>query len=308
MGLPRAAIKLIAETVRNHKICGRVLIIGKQDVWGTEQEVVRWLRESDLTPAPSQPLISGKPDFRRLNFIQDTSLFELMGFRDVVTLDYSDYEGAQLICDLNRPLSSDLLAKAGSFDLIVESGCLEHIFNVPRVLENLYHLAAEDGIVIHVAASSNLVDHGFYMFSPTLFQDYYSANHWQILQHYFFQNSPNYKARWKIYKYKPGALLPFAFTGGLNRAMCGIYLAARKQSGATCDAAIQQGMFLAAWADKADGGKLGRAASSKVGWPALRERLKPYIPKALIPILMTLEARLNTLGGVGRYLEHYKNL
>ena len=308
MGLPRAAIKLIAETIREHEISGRVLIIGKQDVWGTEKEVVRWLRESGLTPAPCRPLVSGKPDFRRLNFIQDTSLFELMGFREVVTLDYSDYEGAQLICDLNHPLPNELLARAGSFDLIVESGCLEHIFNVPRVLENFHHLAAEGGTVIHVAASSNLIDHGFYMFSPALFQDYYSANRWQILQHYFFQNFPNYKARWRIYKYKPGALVAFAFTGGLNRAMCGIYIAARKQPGATFDAEVQQGMFQGFWTDQSKGVDPGQAALSKGGWPALRERLKPYIPTGLIPILMAIEARLKTMGGVGRYLEHYKNL
>ena len=176
-------------------------------MWGTEQEVVRWLRECGLTPASCETRISLKPDFQRLKFIQDTSLFKLMGFREAVTLDYSDYEGAEIICDLNHSLAEALLAKTGRFDLIVESGCLEHIFNVPQVLQNLYRLAADGGVVVHVAASSNLVDHGFYMFSPMLFQDYYSANHWNILQHYFFQNYPNYKARWRVYKYKPGALV-----------------------------------------------------------------------------------------------------
>ena len=46
MGLARSAIQLIAETIRDHRISGRVLIIGKQDVWGTEIEVIRWLRAS----------------------------------------------------------------------------------------------------------------------------------------------------------------------------------------------------------------------------------------------------------------------
>ena len=49
MGLARSAIQLIAETIRDHRISGRVLIIGKQDVWGTEIEVIRWLRECGLT-------------------------------------------------------------------------------------------------------------------------------------------------------------------------------------------------------------------------------------------------------------------
>src|SRR6266550_2384408 len=215
MGLGRAAIKLIAETVRDCKLGGRVLVIGKQEVWGTGQEVRRWLEESGLTPAACEIQLALKQDFRRLQFIQDTSVFKLMGFREVVNLDNSDYEGAEIIGDLNRPLDGELLVKAGRFDLIIDAGCLEHIFNVPQVLRNFYHLAADRGTVIHILPSSNLVDHGFYTFSPTLFQDYYGANRWLILHHYFFQTYPSYKTRWKIYEYKPGALNAFAFTGGL---------------------------------------------------------------------------------------------
>jgi len=169
MGLARTAIKLIAETVRDHKIGGRALLIGKQDVWGSESEIVRWLGDCGMTPAPCEVRISLKPEFRRLNFIQDVSLFELMGFKRVVTLDNSDYEGAEILCDLNRPVSDGFLEKTGRFDLVIESGCLEHIFNVPQVLKNLFHLTADRGVAVHIAPSSNYVDHGFYMFSPTLF-------------------------------------------------------------------------------------------------------------------------------------------
>ncbi len=307
MGLARGAIKLIAETLGARNQRGRVLVIGKQEVWGTEAEIIRWLEESGLKPAACETRLASKPDFRRLQFIDDTSLFKLMGFREIVNLDHSDYEGAELIWDLNRPFPEALLEEVGRFDLIIDSGCLEHIFNVPQVLKNFYRLAADDGVVIHIVPSSNLVDHGFYMFSPTLFQDYYSANGWRILNHYFFQSVPNFKARWKVYKYAPGALMAFAFSGGLNRAICSIYFAAQKQPATTCDADVQQGMFLTAWSAKARGIDSDPLAT-KSGWPALRERLKPYVPRPLIPILLSVEARMKTLGGVARYLEHYKNL
>src|SRR6266542_2706970 len=138
MGLARGAIKLIAETVTGCKRGGRVLVVGKQEVWGTEGEIIRWLKESGLSPAACETQLALKPDFRRLHFIQDTSLFKLMGFREVVNLDNSDYEGAEIIGDLNRPLAEELLVKAGRFDLIIDSGCLEHIFNVPQVLKNFH--------------------------------------------------------------------------------------------------------------------------------------------------------------------------
>ena len=307
MGLARGAIKLIAETVAGCKRGGRVLVVGKQEVWGTEAEIIRWLKESGLSPAACETQLALKPDFRRLQFIQDTSLFKLMGFREVVNLDNSDYEGAELIWDLNRPLPEELLAKTGRFDLIIDSGCLEHIFNVPQVLENFHRLATDDGVVIHIVPSSNLVDHGFYMFSPTLFQDYYSANRWRILSHYFFKHYPNYQARWKIYRYRPGGLSAFAFSGLMSRTMCSTYFAAQKQPGTTSDADVQQGMYLTAWSSKA--GRVDSDASApKSGWLALRERLKPYVPRSMIPFLMALEARMQKFGGISRYLEHYKDL
>ncbi len=304
MGLARGAIKLIAETVGGCKLAGRVLVVGKQEVWGTEAEIIRWLKESGLSPVACETQLALKPDFRRLRFIQDTSVFKLMGFREVINLDNSDYEGAELIWDLNRPLPEELLAKVGRFDVIIDSGCLEHIFNVPQVLKNFFRLAADNGVVIHILPSNNLVDHGFYMFSPTLFQDYYSANRWRILSHYFFQHYPNYKARWKIYRYNPGGLSAFAFSGMMNRTMCSTYFAAQKQPDATCDANVQQGMYLTAWFKKGDDGD----SASRSDWPALRERLKPYVPGSLVPFLMALEARMRKIGGISRYLEHYKDL
>src|SRR2546428_674353 len=245
MGLSRPAIKLLAETVRASHLAGRALIIGKQDVWGTHDEVACWLRESGLNLPNCDIAVSVKPEFRRLGFIQDTSLFKMMGFQEVVTLDNSPYEGAEMIHDLNIPLTEDRLAKMGQYDVIIDSGCLEHIFDVPQVLRNFFRLANDRGAVIHIAPSSNLVDHGFYMFSPTFFQDYYSANRWQILCHYFFQNFPSYNACWRVYEYEPNALTPLSF-GGLKGGMYGVYVAAQKKPGSTCDANVQQGTYLAA--------------------------------------------------------------
>ena len=125
-----------------------------------------------------------------------------------------------------------------------------------------------------------------------------------MLSHYFFKHYPNFESRWKIYKYKPGALSAFAFTGMMSRSMGSTYFASQKQPGATCDANVQQGMYLTAWSKKGD----GRDSVSPSGWLSLRERAKPFVPRLLIPYLMALEARIQKIGGIARYLEHYKNL
>ena len=58
--------------------------------------------------------------------------------------------------------------------------------------------------------------------------------------------------------------------------MCSTYFASQKQPGATCDANVQQGMYLTAWSKK-----VGSDSVSKSAWLSFRERLKPYVPELL---------------------------
>ncbi len=292
MGLVRAAIKLIAETVKSQKLHGRVLVIGKQDVWGTEQDVRRWLEECGLTPTGHKTSLTLKPYYQKMGFIQDVSVFKLMGFEEVITTDNSDYEKAYVIFYLNAPLTDEMAAKLGSFDLIVDSGCIEHIFNVPQVLKTFHLLTSSQGVVMHIIPSSNHVDHGLYMLSPTFFHDYYSANRWKIHCQYFGQYCQSYKAKWKMYNYVPGALNPVAF-GGLKGTYVN-FIAVQKQSDSTYNANVQQGVYLPAWAGDAP--------------QTLRERLKWHVPRSLIPFLQILEAKVNAFGGLSKYLKKYKNM
>src|SRR5207249_1478725 len=121
-----------------------------------------------------------------------------------------------------------------------------------------------------------------------------------------FRHRHSHTAPFRIYEYRPGGLFPLSF-GGLNGGMYGTYIAAQKQVAATCDAGVQQGRYVTAWS-QSDSKCPGRIPLPKSGWLGLRERLKPHVPKMLIPVLITIEQKLKTAGGVSRYLKHYKNL
>jgi len=90
---------------------------------------------------------------------------ECLGASEVNTLDYSAYEGADLLYDLNQPIPGDL---KGRFDVVVEAGSLEHIFNFPVAVANLMHMTKVGGTIFASAVSNNLCGHGFYQFSPEL--------------------------------------------------------------------------------------------------------------------------------------------
>jgi SAM-dependent methyltransferase len=103
----------------------------------------------------------------------------MFGFEEVHALDYSEYEGADIIFDLNKELPDNFI---GAFDYVINGGTLEHIFDVAKALENMSFMLKNGGIIMHVSPAVGWVDHGFYSVSPTLFLDYYSVNGFRIYQ------------------------------------------------------------------------------------------------------------------------------
>ena len=99
-------------------------------------------------------------------------LFEALGAKQVDSLDNSDFEGAQLVHDMNQPIRAEWREK---YDIVYDGGTLEHIFNFPTALKNSMELVREGGrLFIHTCAN-NLCGHGFFQFSPELFYRALSA-------------------------------------------------------------------------------------------------------------------------------------
>jgi len=71
----------------------------------------------------------------------DEMLCEALKFKSVKSIDISPYEGASVIQDIAAPLRPDLV---GQFDLAIDGGTLEHVFNFPVAVGNLMS-PREDG-------------------------------------------------------------------------------------------------------------------------------------------------------------------
>jgi SAM-dependent methyltransferase len=179
MGIGRAAIALLLEEAAARPFAGKIATLGRQTIAVTPQEILVQFARFGVSPAAA--LGNGQPS--------DQDLFRMMGFTAVESLDFSNYEGATHVVDLNSDgLSPNLI---GQYDLVLDSGTIEHVFHVPNALKNALSLAKEGGRVIFLSPSSNHVDHGFYMFSPTLFMDYLLANGLHIETCYFIRYSPD---------------------------------------------------------------------------------------------------------------------
>jgi hypothetical protein len=106
-----------------------------------------------------------------LDYCED--MFKSFGFITTESIDYSSYENATIIHNMNLPY----LENNTKYDFIYDGGTIEHIFNIPQVLENIINLLAIDGIFCSVTVNNNLSGHGFYQFSPELFLSCFNPNY-----------------------------------------------------------------------------------------------------------------------------------
>jgi len=93
-------------------------------------------------------------------------LFCFLGAENVVSVDYSDYENASMIHDMNLPVAEDMKEK---YSAVIDGGTLEHVFNYPVAIKNCMQMVKIGGHLILVTPANNLYGHGFYQFSPELF-------------------------------------------------------------------------------------------------------------------------------------------
>ena len=84
--------------------------------------------------------------------------------------------GSQYRFDLNLPVSIDQ-----KFDLVLNIGTAEHIFNVYQFFKTAHELTAPGGLMMHSSPFTGWPDHGFFNFQPTFFFDLARANRYEIL-------------------------------------------------------------------------------------------------------------------------------
>jgi hypothetical protein len=117
-------------------------------------------------------------------FEDATQMFMNLGFGQVDALDISNYEGANIVDDLNSPTLTDRVA--GGYDLIYDSGTLEHIFDAPTALRSLVKLLSPGGIIVHATPANGFMDHGLWQVSPDLYRQFYHAAGFTLLSSALF--------------------------------------------------------------------------------------------------------------------------
>jgi hypothetical protein len=93
-------------------------------------------------------------------------LLRHMGFGHIDSFDFNGYEKPTHIHDFNQPIPAEFELR---YDLVLDGGSLEHIFNFPTALRNCMSMARMNGMFISCTPCNNQCGHGFYQFSPELY-------------------------------------------------------------------------------------------------------------------------------------------
>lgn len=165
MAITPVTAEFLAEARRDGVDFGRTLTIGRQASFAGPLTLAALLRRHGLWPDGE----SRRGFLRRFRdgppWYVDPYL-QALGARELHALDVSAYEGADVLHDLNEPLPEDLEAR---FDVVVDGGSLEHVFDVPAALRSYMRMVRPGGRLVVQTMANNHCGHGFYQFSPELF-------------------------------------------------------------------------------------------------------------------------------------------
>lgn len=189
MGLAKNYIKYIIKSVKKYHIKGPILTLGNQDIYATENDIIRWSKKEgfpynksvDVKFSTSQELPRINPQAKK--YIHAKTFFELVNIpqEQYYDIDKFDFDQPKILHDLEKPLDTRF---NNFFNFVLDSGTLEHIFDVKAVLSNIVNAVKVGGYVLHLVPAANFLNHGFYQFSPTLFFDFYTDNGFDIVESY----------------------------------------------------------------------------------------------------------------------------
>ena len=179
MSICRPLAEMILREHLYRPIRGKLLLIGRQTVQLSRREAFDIMREFgidtggvgiDDLEVDRQTVRAGQQ--QDAEYITDDSFFRLLGVTDIAWLDHSDYEGANIIHDLNLPLPDELDEYA---DFIIDGSTFDNVFSPGDAMRNIARLLKPGGRVFTINQASN--HHLPYLiFTAHWFLDYFVMN------------------------------------------------------------------------------------------------------------------------------------
>lgn len=161
MGIDSHTLEFLIDTKKSGVEFGSTLTLGRQDLLVEYNDIESFFKRYNI-PYTEKIII----DLYKKNNQFSEPLIEYLGATNCQSMDFSDFENATIVHDLNKPIEDALKQK---FDTVIDGGTLEHVFNFPQAIKNCMEMLKTGGHFISVTPANNFMGHGFYQLSPELF-------------------------------------------------------------------------------------------------------------------------------------------
>jgi hypothetical protein len=188
MGITPLHARLIVLEHKRRPLPPTVHLLGRQTVYLTVEGAGRLIRACGVEPQST--LIELDVQTRgaaalQSEYISDRMFFSMLGVEKIVAIDYTDYEGAEVIIDLNVPLPDPHVE---SIDFLFGGSVLDNIFDPATYLINVSKLLRPGGRVFDQNVISQ-IHHAYLLVTPAWLLDYYVINRFENLQVYIAEHS-----------------------------------------------------------------------------------------------------------------------
>jgi len=248
MGLDITALKFLHK-IKKQKLLGNTITIGRQSL--------------TIHPSCVKKFLEISSEYIQSNYCEDL-LLKYFSATNVESLDFSDFEKATHIVDLNLPLPQKF---HGIYDTVINFGTLEHIFNISEALKSCSALCKKGGQILHIMPSNNFCGHGFYQFSPELFFSLYSEKNGYAETEVFLSDVTDNNYIYKVKSPKNGNRINLYSFNSLN-VLCRTVLVENKLSALN----VQQSDYRYAW----NSSKSKINIFSQIDSLTLKQRLQSY--------------------------------
>lgn len=125
--------------------------------------------KQDLNLSKYEKKKIGYDFFNEQNVYADNFLKKKLNLSKLISFDKNNYEKTDVILNFEKNISFD-----EKFDIFFDGGSLQHIYNIPKVIENIIKLTKINGKIIHTVTFNNFQGFGLYQISPELLFSIYS--------------------------------------------------------------------------------------------------------------------------------------
>ncbi len=168
MGLSLPLISALAGICETYRASGSLLALGVQTIRTNGPDVARVIGP-----------LRGRPPEDLPSEVRDRDVYRALGFGESTSIDLFPGESPDRIVDLGAPLPDDM---KGRFNAFLDSGTLEHVFDVRTACTGLINALRVGGVAIHISPFGGFENHGFYQFGPKFFARLYAANGFHQMQ------------------------------------------------------------------------------------------------------------------------------